>query len=85
MDTYESLRASLANALSQLGSQLAEYAPKLLGAALLLLLGWLIARVLRGLAVKVMHLLELVLHRLWRGSRRRVFRRSSCTPTRRAS
>lgn len=67
MDTYESLRASLANAFSQLGAQLAEHAPKLLGAALLLLVGWLIARLLRGLAVKLMHVLELVLHRLWRG------------------
>ncbi|UCF75400.1 MAG: mechanosensitive ion channel family protein [Betaproteobacteria bacterium] len=67
MDTFESLRASLANAFSQLGTQLAEYAPKLLGAALLLLVGWLIARLLRGLAVKLMHVLELVLHRLWRG------------------
>ena len=67
MDTYESLRASLAKAFSQLGAQLAEYAPKLLGALLLLLVGWLIARLLRGLAVKVMHVLELVLHRLWRG------------------
>lgn len=66
MDTYESLRASLAGAFSQLGAQLAEYAPKLLGAALLLLVGWLIARLLRGLAVKLMHVLELVLHRLWR-------------------
>jgi len=67
MDTYESLRASLAKAFTQLGAQLAEYAPKLLGALLLLLVGWLIARLLRGLAVKVMHVLELVLHRLWRG------------------
>ena len=67
MDTYESLRASLANAFSQLGAQLGEYAPKLLGAALLLLVGWLIARLLRGLAVKLMRVLELVLHRLWRG------------------
>jgi len=67
MDTYESLRASLAGAFSQFGAQLAEYAPKLLGAALLLLVGWLIARLLRGLAVKLMHVLELVLHRLWRG------------------
>jgi len=67
MDIYESLRASLANAFSQLGAQLAEHAPKLLGALLLLLVGWLIARLLRGLAVKLMHVLELVLHRLWRG------------------
>lgn len=66
MNTYESLRASLGNAFSQLGAQLAEYAPKLLGAALLLLVGWLIARLLRGLAVKLMHVLELVLYRLWR-------------------
>lgn len=70
MEIYESLRASLANAFSQLGAQLAEFAPKLLGAALLLLAGWLIARLLRGLAVKLMHLLELVLHRLWRGAGR---------------
>ena len=67
MDTYESLRVALAKAFSQLGAQLAEYAPKLLGALLLLLVGWLIARLLRGLAVRVMHMLELVLHRLWRG------------------
>lgn len=67
MDTYESLRVALAKAFSQLGAQLAEYAPKLLGALLLLLVGWLIARLLRGLAVRVMHVLELVLHRLWRG------------------
>lgn len=67
MDTYELFRAALANAFSQLGAQLAEHAPKLLGAALLLLVGWLIARLLRGLAVKLMHVLELVLHRLWRG------------------
>jgi small-conductance mechanosensitive channel len=67
MNTYESLRASLGNAFSQLGAQLAEYAPKLLGAALLLLVGWLIARLLRSLAVRLMHLLELVLYRLWRG------------------
>lgn len=66
MDTYESLRASLAKAFTQLGTQLAEFAPKLLGALLLLLVGWLIARLLRGLAVRVMHVLELVLHRLWR-------------------
>lgn len=66
MDTYESLRASLSNAFSLVGTQLAEYAPKLLGAALLLLVGWLIARLLRGLAVKLMHLLELLLRRLWR-------------------
>lgn len=67
MDTYESLRTSLTHAFSQLGTQLAEYAPKLLGAALLLLVGWLIARVLRGLAVKLMHVFELVLRRIWRG------------------
>lgn len=66
MDTYESLRAALGNAFSQLGAQLAEHAPKLFGAALLLLVGWVIARLLRGLAVKLMHVLELVLYRLWR-------------------
>lgn len=67
MDTYESFRASLTSAFSLLGARLAEYAPKLLGAALLLLVGWLIARLLRGLAVKLMHVFELLLRRLWRG------------------
>ena len=77
MDTYESFRASLTSAFSLLGARLAEYAPKLLGAALLLLVGWLIARLLRGLAVKLMHVFELLLRRLWRGH--------SCLPRRDSS
>lgn len=39
----------------------------MLGASLLLLAGWLIARLLRGMAVRLMSVLELLLHRVFRG------------------
>lgn len=54
-------------AISQAGSRLADYLPSVLGAVLLLLAGWLMARVLRSLAVKMMSLLELVINRVSRG------------------
>lgn len=67
MNTYDSLSSALANVFSQAASRTAEYVPNLLGAVALLLAGWLIGRLLRGLAVKLMHVLELLLHRLSRG------------------
>lgn len=68
MNTYDNLGDALANAFSQVAARLTEYLPNLLGAAVLLLAGWLIARLLRGLAVKVMHVAELLLHRLTRST-----------------
>lgn len=67
MESYGNLSSALANAFSQVASRVAEYAPNLLGAAALLFAGWLVARLLRGLAVKLMHVVELLLHRLSRG------------------
>jgi len=67
MNSYESWGATVGAAFSQIGSRLAEYAPSVLGAALLMLVGWLVARVLRGLAVKLMGVFELLLHRMFRG------------------
>jgi hypothetical protein len=67
MEILDSLRLALESAFSQVASRVAEYTPNLLGALALLLAGWLVARLLRGLAVKAMHVLELLLHRLSRG------------------
>jgi small-conductance mechanosensitive channel len=67
MEIYDSLSSALENAFSQVASRVAEYTPNLLGAVALLLAGWLVARLLRGFAVKAMHVLELLLHRLSRG------------------
>jgi small-conductance mechanosensitive channel len=67
MEIYDSLGSALENVFSQVASRVAEYTPNLLGAVALLLAGWLVARLLRGFAVKAMHVLELLLHRLSRG------------------
>lgn len=67
MSSYESLRDSLSAALAQIVARLIEYLPSVLGAMLLLLAGWLVARILRGVAVRGMGVLELVLHRVFRG------------------
>jgi len=67
MSSYESLRDSLSAALAQIVARLIEYLPSVLGAVLLLLAGWLVARILRGVAVRGMGVLELVLHRVFRG------------------
>ena len=67
MSSYESVRDSLSAALAQIVARLIEYLPSVLGAMLLLLAGWLVARILRGVAVRGMGVLELVLHRVFRG------------------
>src|SRR5262245_59165299 len=66
MNAYEGLRDSLAAAFAQIAARLAEYLPSLLGAALLLFAGWVVARVLRAMAVRGMGVLELLLHRVFR-------------------
>lgn len=67
MQIYETLSSALQNAFTQVASRVVEYTPNLLGALGLLLLGWLVARLLRTFAVKAMHVVELLLHRLSRG------------------
>ena len=66
MEFYESLSGSLQGTISQVASRIAEYLPNILGAVGLILVGWLVARLLRGLAVKSMHVLEVLLNRLSR-------------------
>jgi small-conductance mechanosensitive channel len=67
MDAYDNLSASVQAAFSQIVARLAEYSPSVLGASLLLLVGWVVARLLRGLAVRLMGVLEVIMHRLFRG------------------
>ena len=67
MNSYENVSASLSAALSQMAGRIGEYAPSVLGAVLLLVAGWLVARLLRTLAVKLMGVAELLLHRMFRG------------------
>ena len=67
MRVYESVTAALDNAFTQVAARVVEYTPNLLGAVGLLILGWLVARLLRALALKAMQVLELLMHRLSRG------------------
>jgi small-conductance mechanosensitive channel len=67
MDTLEKLGGSLAAAFSQIGARLIEHAPSVIGATLILLIGWLIARLLRSVAVKLMGVLEMLMYRAFRG------------------
>jgi small-conductance mechanosensitive channel len=67
MNTISELGLALSAALSRIGARLFEYAPSVLGATLILLAGWLVARLLRGLSVRLMGVLELLLHRVSRG------------------
>lgn len=67
MNTLEKLGASLAAAFSQIGERLIEHAPSVIGATLILLVGWLIARLLRSVAVKLMGVLEMLMYRAFRG------------------
>jgi len=66
MNAFEQFAASFGEALSKIGARLVEYAPSVIGATLLLLAGWIVARILRGLAVRLMGVLELLLHRVSR-------------------
>ncbi|MBM3358974.1 MAG: mechanosensitive ion channel [Betaproteobacteria bacterium] len=67
MSDYGQLGSSIGASFSQIGARLVEYAPSVLGATLLLLVGWFVARLLRGMAVKLMSVLEVLLHRMFRG------------------
>lgn len=67
MSAYENVSASLSAALSQMADRIGEYAPSILGAVVLMVAGWLTARLLRTLAVKLMGVAEVLLHRMFRG------------------
>jgi small-conductance mechanosensitive channel len=67
MNTLERIGDALGRSFSQIGARLLDYAPSVLVAALLVLAGWLVARLVRGAAVRLMSVFELLLHRLFRG------------------
>jgi small-conductance mechanosensitive channel len=67
MSSFENLSGSLSAAMSRMAARIGEYAPSILGAVVLLVAGWFVARLLRGLAVKLMGVAELLLHRMFRG------------------
>jgi hypothetical protein len=51
------------DALQEMFDGFAHHAPAVLGALLLLLIGWLIARLARMLAVRLLHVMEAVIER----------------------
>jgi small-conductance mechanosensitive channel len=64
MENIPDWGGSFAAAFSGMAARLIEYLPNLLGALGLLLAGWLVARALRGLAVRLTHLLDRLMLRL---------------------
>jgi small-conductance mechanosensitive channel len=71
-----SLAESAAAAAAAILERLVSHLPNLLGAILLLVIGWLLARVLRILAVRGMQLLEALIERFTGSTRLRIGRRS---------
>jgi hypothetical protein len=63
MDDLGSWRQALNDAFLQFQSQVAQYLPSLLGAFVLLLVGWIVARLLRGLAMRFVSATEQVIAR----------------------
>jgi len=55
MDTFE----IMLNSLEEFGAQMAVMVPKMLGAILLFIVGWLIAKLIKRLLIKMMHWLRL--------------------------
>lgn len=72
---------SLTSAAGALVERLAAHLPNLLGAILLLVVGWLLARLLRVLAVRGMQLAETLIERLAGSSRLRVGRSANVLGT----
>jgi hypothetical protein len=56
--------AALSSAFTQFAERAAQYLPSILGAFLLLLLGWIVARVLRTLAIRAAIIVDRMLSRL---------------------
>ena len=69
MDILAQWRDALAGVLDQTAERLAHYLPNVLGAFLLLMIGLIIARVLRAAAVRLALLGERALERLSHGRR----------------
>jgi small-conductance mechanosensitive channel len=58
MIDMRSIGEALANLASTLGSRIADYLPNVVGAILLLIVGWALARILRALTIRAVLLLD---------------------------
>ncbi|MFZ2541653.1 MAG: hypothetical protein WAW75_07760 [Gallionella sp.] len=67
MEFFSRWSDALAGVLNQTIERLAHYLPNVLGAFLLLLVGWIVAHVLRAIAVRLTHLGEHALARIFSG------------------
>lgn len=67
MDIYPDWSTALRGVFSQLTERLVHFMPNLLGALALLLAGWIVARLLRSVTIRLAHLLDGVLARFSRG------------------
>lgn len=65
METFLAWRESLGTLAAQAGEHLARLVPHLLGAIGLLVVGWLAARLARALTVRLAHMLEATIQRLY--------------------
>jgi small-conductance mechanosensitive channel len=64
MDDVRGLGAALANAFSTIIDRVVDYLPHIFGAALLLIVGWAVARLLRALTMRAVLLLDRLLTRI---------------------
>lgn len=64
METLSNWSAALGTAFTQFAERIGQYLPSVAGAFLLLLVGWLIARVLRSLAIRTTLIVDRMLARL---------------------
>lgn len=66
MDTFPDWSTALRGAFAQIAERLAQLAPSLLGALALLLAGWILARILRALTIRLAGLLDAAVGRFSR-------------------
>jgi hypothetical protein len=66
MNKVRGLGDALANAASAIVERIVAYLPSVLGAILLLIAGWVLARLLRALTMRAVLLLDRLLTRIWR-------------------
>lgn len=69
MGTYAEWSTALSTVFSQAAERLMKHLPNLLGALVLLLVGWLLARLLRALTLRMTRFLERLFSRVPAGSR----------------
>lgn len=63
MDIYQNWSTALSNTFTQLVERLAQSLPNILGALLLLLIGWLVAKLLRAITINLANLADQLLYR----------------------